>query len=262
MEEWDAGVYQRNSSLQEAMAQERLAQLALNGMERILDIGCGDGKVTARIAAMVPRGSVLGVDASRQMIAFAQAHHGRVHANLSFAVADVRRMTFQAEFDLVVSFNALHWVHEQDSALACIRAALKPTGQTMLQFVPDGPRKSVEEVIEEVCLSPRWARFFADYQRPVVHFSQEQYRALAERNGLRVIRIVSRDKAWHFENRAAFAGFIHAAFGEWTRRFSDDERQTFMDEVLDRYRGVTPGMPMDGNTLRFYQMEAVLTPAG
>jgi trans-aconitate 2-methyltransferase len=261
MEEWDAHVYQCNSSLQEAMAQERLAQLVLSGTERILDIGCGDGKVTARIAGMVPCESVLGLDASRQMIAFAQANHGRTHPNLSFAVSDVRRLTFQAEFDLVVSFNALHWVLDQDSALRCIRAALKPTGQTMLQFVPACPRKSVEEVIEEISLSPRWARFFADYKRPFVHFSPEEYRALAERNGLQVIRIVSRNKSWRFENRAAFAGFIHAAFGEWTRRLSDAERTTFMDEVMDRYRGVAPDMPADGCTLRFNQLEVALTPA-
>ena len=55
MTEWNATEYNRNSSLQAAMAHERLADLALEGNERILDVGCGDGKITAGIAARVAR---------------------------------------------------------------------------------------------------------------------------------------------------------------------------------------------------------------
>src|SRR2546430_10274480 len=68
MTEWDAAEYSRRSSLQEAMAQEVLALLDLNGSERILDVGCGDGKITAQIASRASKGSVVGVDPSRDMI--------------------------------------------------------------------------------------------------------------------------------------------------------------------------------------------------
>jgi trans-aconitate 2-methyltransferase len=71
MTEWHASDYYRQSGLQQAMAEEQLDRLTLGGAERILDVGCGDGKITAEIAARVPRGSVLGVDPSRDMIAFA-----------------------------------------------------------------------------------------------------------------------------------------------------------------------------------------------
>ena len=74
MTEWNASDYSRQSSLQEAMAGQILALLDLGGAERVLDVGCGDGKITARIAGRVPRGSVLGVDPSRDMIAFASGH--------------------------------------------------------------------------------------------------------------------------------------------------------------------------------------------
>ena len=69
MAEWNAGDYNQHSSLQVAMAQERLDSLVLKGTERILDVGCGDGKRTVQIAARVPGGSVLGVDPSEPMIA-------------------------------------------------------------------------------------------------------------------------------------------------------------------------------------------------
>src|SRR5437588_3230886 len=100
MTEWNADDYNRHSSLQQAMAEEQLSLLTLGGAERILDVGCGDGKITAAIAARVPRGSALGVDPSRDMIAFASSHFGPpARANLRFDVADVRRLPCRDEFD-------------------------------------------------------------------------------------------------------------------------------------------------------------------
>src|SRR5262249_49757635 len=106
MTEWNASEYAQRSGLQKAMAAEVLALLDLEGSERVLDIGCGDGKIPAEIAARVPRGAVVGVDASRDMIAFASSHFGpRVRPNLRFEVADARVLPFRNDFNLVVSFN-------------------------------------------------------------------------------------------------------------------------------------------------------------
>src|SRR5205823_13363560 len=110
MTEWDAAEYSRRSSLQEAMAQEVLALLDLKGSERILDVGCGDGKITAEIASRAARGSVVGVDPSRDMIGFAQSHFGpATRPNLRLEVADARCLPFQNEFEHLVPCNALHW---------------------------------------------------------------------------------------------------------------------------------------------------------
>lgn len=158
MTEWHASDYHSQSGLQHAMAQEQLARLSLEGGERVLDVGCGDGKVSAEIAVRVPRGAVLGVDPSRNMIDFASSRFGPAFTNLTFEVADARRLHYPGEFDLVVSFNALHWVREQDQALGSIRAALKPTGRALLRFVPNGPRRCLEDVIEEIRDRPCWAR--------------------------------------------------------------------------------------------------------
>jgi trans-aconitate 2-methyltransferase len=76
MTEWNARDYYRQSSLQHVMAEEELGLLTLEGTECILDVGCGDGKITAEIATRLPRGSVLGVDPSHEMIAFASSHLG------------------------------------------------------------------------------------------------------------------------------------------------------------------------------------------
>ena len=130
MTEWNPSEYARISALQAAMAEEVLSLLDLKGAERVLDIGCGNGKTTAEIAARVPQGAVVGVDASAGMVAFAAAQSDpALHPNLQFAVADARHLPYQHEFDLVVSFNALHWIPEQAQALQSIRSALKPAGR-------------------------------------------------------------------------------------------------------------------------------------
>ncbi len=162
MTEWHASAYSKEASLQKELAEKQLAQLKLNGDERVLDVGCGDGKITAEIAARVSKGSVLGVDPSSEMIAFAQNHFAPPKfANLKFQVADVRQLSTLTpalsqrereksyQFDLVVSFNALHWVPEQAQALNSIRASLKPTGRAVLRFVPQGERTCLEDVIEQ-----------------------------------------------------------------------------------------------------------------
>jgi trans-aconitate 2-methyltransferase len=262
MREWNAKDYSRQSSLQQVMAEEQLGLLTLEGTERILDVGCGDGKITAEIAGRVPRGSVVGVDPSRDMIAFAASHFGPpVQANLHFEVADVRRLPYRDEFDVVVSFNALHWVPEQGAALGSIRAAQKPGGRALLRLVPESRRKCLEDVIEDVRQEARWADYFRGFQRPYVHFTPEEYRALAEHNGFRVLRLQVEDQAWDFKTRAAFVAFGRATFVEWTQCLPESEWQAFITDVLDRYQTVAADRPQEANTFKFYQMDVVLTPA-
>jgi trans-aconitate methyltransferase len=262
MVEWNAGEYNQHSSLQATIAKEQLVRLTLEGAERILDIGCGDGKITAEIAARVPRGSVLGVDPSRDMIAFANRHFSpATRPNLRFEVADVRHLTYRQEFDRVVSFNALHWVPEQDLALRSIRAALVDAGSALLRFVPQGERRSLEDVIEDVRRSARWAGFFTDFRQPYAHFLPEEYEDLANRNGLRVVRMGLEDRAWDFQTREAFAAFARATFVAWTRQLPETDWPAFSSEVLDRYRTVAAGSPQEANTFKFYQLEVVLEPA-
>jgi trans-aconitate 2-methyltransferase len=91
--EWNAADYAANSAIQQTWARELIAQLQLRGDEHVLDVGCGDGKVSAEIAQAVPRGSVVGVDASLQMIEFARKTFPRGRfPNLEFHVMDAREI--------------------------------------------------------------------------------------------------------------------------------------------------------------------------
>jgi trans-aconitate 2-methyltransferase len=260
MTEWDAAGYAKRSGLQAAMADEVLALLHLQGSERVLDIGCGDGRITAEIAARVPRGSVVGIDASRDMIAFASSHSGSgILPNLQFEVADAHNLSFRDAFDLVVSFNALHWLPDQGAALRSIRSAMKSDGLAQLRLVPKGQRESLEDVIEDTRLSSRWARYFRDFHDPYLHLTPEQYAELAEQNGLHVRRIHMEAKAWDFESRSAFFAFGMVTFVAWTQFLPEPEKPAFVTDVLDRYQSVAADRTGEENTFKFYQMDVSLS---
>jgi trans-aconitate methyltransferase len=182
--------------------------------------------------------------------------------NLRFERGDARSLSFRGEFDLVVSFNALHWVVEQERALRSIRAALKPTGRARLRFVPDGAEKSLEDTIEVTRGSPRWSRFFAGFRRPFVHFLPEEYARLCAAAGLRVEHEEVRRERWDFGSRAGFADFCRATFVEWTQRLDEGERDAFIADVLDRYAALSADTPADANAFKFLQLEVVLVPEG
>ncbi len=263
MTEWDAAAYAKRSSLQEAMADEVLALVELQGSERVLDIGCGDGRITAEIAARVPSGSVVGVDSSHDMIAFAAGHFTpAARPNLRFQVADAHNLPFGEEFDLIVSFNALHWLPDPAPALRSIRAALKPGGMAQLRLVSAGERKSLESVLEDTRQLPRWSQYFQEFRTPFFHPTPGQYATLAEASGLQVLRLQTASKAWDFKSREAFFAFGSVTFVEWAHCVPESERKAFITETLDRYQPIAASHPGEENTFKFYQMDITLARGG
>ncbi len=94
---WNAADYAANSAAQQIWARELIAQLQLRGNEHVLDVGCGDGKVTAELARAVPKGSVTGIDTSPEMIRFARkTFFPGKHPNLDFQICDAQKISLAA----------------------------------------------------------------------------------------------------------------------------------------------------------------------
>ena len=127
----EAAFYNQNSQQQWNVAWEALKEIALLGNERILDIGCGSGKVSANIAGRVCNGSVLGLDLSQGMIAFAQKTYAPFYDNLMFTKGDVLELASSSEFDLIFSSSSLHWILDHEPLLIRVYNALKPGGSIL-----------------------------------------------------------------------------------------------------------------------------------
>ena len=97
MYNWDPEIYSSNYSAQKNWGFELLAKLDFKGNEKVLDVGCGDGKLSAEMARNVPEGSVLGIDLSEEMVAFARNNYPQEKfPNLTFMQIDASGLTFDS----------------------------------------------------------------------------------------------------------------------------------------------------------------------
>ena len=252
--DWSGDDYERVSALQRSVAAETLAELVLDGSEWVLDIGCGDGFLTRKIAAHASTGLVVGIDASPRMVATAHRAHPSGAAWPRFVRGDARRLPFGRCFDMAVSFNALHWVPELDEALSGIAAVLRPGGRSVIQMVCAGERPSIESTAMMVIGQPRWSGYFTDFSAPFRHLDPAVFADLANGCGLRVTSLTVRDREWDFGSRVQFTAWCAVGTTAWTDRLSDGQRGAFVEDLVSAYEPVTgrPGL------IRFMQMRAEL----
>jgi trans-aconitate 2-methyltransferase len=254
MTDWSGRDYAEVSGLQRTMITEALAALSCAPDDWVLDIGCGDGFLTRAIAEMAPRGGAVGADASPRMIAAAHDAAEPTASGPWFVVADARRLPFSAQFDAAVSFNALHWVLQQDEALGQIAAVVRPGGRVTIQMVCAGSRPSLEATAMKVCQSPSWAAWFDGFVAPFVHVEPDHFRELAESAGLAVAALVVVDREWDFGARDVFERWCAVGSTAWTDRLPESERSRFVSDEVEAYEPIAgrPGL------FRFTQMRAEL----
>jgi len=171
---WDAARYQDKHSFVWRYGADLLELLAAQPGERILDLGCGTGQLTAEIARSGAR--VTGLDYSADMLADARKNF----PGLTFVSGDASAFDFSEQFDAVFSNAVLHWVKNADGAAASIARALRPGGRFVAEFGGQGNIATVQAALRAV-LGPG-----ADAQSPWYYPSIGEYSAVLERHGLEV----------------------------------------------------------------------------
>lgn len=139
---WDAGLYDAKHAFVWQKAKGLLDLLAAKPGERILDLGCGTGALTAEIAANGAQ--VVGVDRSASMIAEAR----KKFPELQFEICDARTLLFSQEFDAVFSNAVLHWILEAELVVEGVSRALRPGGRFIVEFGGKGNVRNVMMAIE------------------------------------------------------------------------------------------------------------------
>jgi trans-aconitate 2-methyltransferase len=162
-EDFDGERYKRASCHQKEWGLRLIGSLALAPDAAVLDLGCGDGVLTAEIAGIAPRGRILGIDSSPSMIETARSLEG---GNLAFRLLDINDIDFQAEFDLVFSNATLHWIHDHARLLGRVHAALRSGGRVRFNFAGDGNCSNFIDVVQALMTHSEYAACFADFRWP------------------------------------------------------------------------------------------------
>ena len=236
MHKWDPKVYEKSSSAQQKWAEELLSRISIRGDERILDIGCGDGKITAEVAMLVPGGSVLGLDNSREMLSFARERFPPVSwPNLEFQYGDASKLQHVDEFDLILSFACLHWVQDHRPVLEGIKRSLKNGGRVLMQFGGLGNAAGILKVVDELISEEKWSGYFEPFQFPYGFYGPDEYRTWLELAGLKAWRVELVAKDMVQAGREGLVSWFKSTWLPYIERVPEDLRMDFIDEVVDRY---------------------------
>ena len=245
---WDAGDYAKHSLGQFAWALSIIDRLALKGDEQVLDVGCGDGKVSAEIASRVTGGRVLGVDKSPDMIELARRTWGGQSANLAFEVADAQALDVPPIFDVVFSNAAIHWMPDHQSVVRGVARALAPNGRMFLSMGGRGTAAPVYRALTAFAHDGPWAPFLAGAVSPHHFRGPDDFEPLLRELGIRPARLELVPKPIRHADRRALTGWLRTTWMTYTERCPVALRDQFLEELTDR---VTPacGVAEDGALL-------------
>jgi trans-aconitate methyltransferase len=233
---WNAADYAANSAVQLSWARELIARLHLRGDERVLDVGCGDGKITAEIARAVPHGSVVGVDASAEMIAFAwKTFPAKKNPNLKFQIMDARKIKFARQFDLFFSNAALHWVDDHESILRGAAAVLKPGGRLIVSCGGKGNAQDVFVALRPEMRLKRWRQFFRRLEAPYFFYRPAEYEKWLPRFGFKTKSVKLSPKNAVYQGRDGLATWLRTTWLPYVQRVPENEREEFIAAVTGRY---------------------------
>jgi trans-aconitate methyltransferase len=235
---WNAEQYAANSSAQYDWGRALAERIPLQGHERILDLGCGDGKLTALLAARVPKGAVTGIDSSASMMALAQSRWGG--GNRAFVQMDMQALRFEAAFDVVYSNSAVHWAQDHPAVLAGVQRALRPGGRLIMQAPGIGNCAAFVEAAEQVRAQSEWRSDFDDFCFPWRFVSAAEYANWLPVVDLKVDYLRPMDVDMCHENRAALMGWFRSTWMPYLHRLPEAQRDAFAAAVVDTYLASHP----------------------
>lgn len=253
--EFDGTKYGKASSHQTAWGTDLMSRLDLQGAERILDLGCGDGRTTSRLARLVPQGSVVGVDASPGMI---EAALKNVPENCTVVHMDMNDLSWEQEFDVIFSNAALHWIINQQALMYRIYKALRPGGVFLAEFAAAGNCENFMDAARAAMEEPAYAEAFSDFAWPWNMPAASEFEHAVKSAGFTGAAVRTVDRSHVFADRDALIAWIdQPSIVPFLAYLPPELRQSFRENVINRTTAAT--LQPDGTYLESFwrlQVEA------
>jgi trans-aconitate 2-methyltransferase len=227
--DWDAEGYHRISGPMEAMGVAVLGRLELVGDETVLDAGCGTGRVTAHLVERLPRGRVIAVDVSPEMVRQARAFLGPA---VDVRQVDLLALELGEHVDAILSTATFHWILDHDRLFERLHALVRPGGQLVAQFGGHGNIASVLAAAEDVSEEPEFAETFRGFERPSFFATAEETAARLERSGFVDVRCRLTPSPVAPEDPIAY--LVTISLRDHVRRLDADRGRQFAERVVGR----------------------------
>lgn len=239
-DDWDATAYDDDHSFVYEYGADLLELLEPTAGERVLDLGCGTGQLTAAVSDA--GATAVGLDGSAEMIATAR----ETHPDCSFVRADATTFDVDEPFDAVLSNAALHWIDDQDAVLETVRNALRPGGRFVAELGGTGNVRAIVDALEAELADRGY-----DVSHPWYFPSIGEYAPRLETHGFEVRSAELFDRPTELENGAdGLANWIEMFGGEFFEGVPDAERDATVEGVEDRLR---PELFRDGSWVADYR---------
>ena len=221
---WDAEQYEGKHSFVWRLGAGVVELLAPQPGERILDLGCGTGQLTAEIANKCAR--VVGVDNSANMIGQARQNY----PGLTFVLGDAANFHFEEPFDAIFSNAVLHWVKNADAAADSIARALRPGGRFVAEFGGHRNTRSILDALRAVLGTE------ADARCPWYYPSIGEYASVLERHGFEVRHAELFDRPTSLEGEKGMEDWLRMFCGKFFEGLPADEATAKTREVVGLLR--------------------------
>jgi len=229
--DWDAATYDRVADPQEEWGLEVLGRLELRGDETVLDAGCGSGRVTRHLLERLPRGRVIGVDASPSMIERAREKLEPFGDRVELRVGDLLNLDLGGEVDAVFSNATFHWILDHQRLFGRLFRALRPGGRLGVQFGGEGNVAAWKRAIESAEGDERFSPYLRGMP-DILHFaSLGDTEARLRRCGFELDRIWLEPRTVQPAEPRAFVSSVGLA--HHLERLPDQLKDAFIDSVLD-----------------------------
>ena len=229
--EFDGEKYKQASKHQKEWGNRLISELIFNENAVILDLGCGDGFLTNRLSSLVPKGKVIGIDASQGMIETSKQYK---KDNLSFICMDIDDIDFVNEFDIIFSNAALHWVKNHEALLHNILRALKVNGIIRWNFAGDGNCSNFFNIIKTIMNKDEYKNYFIDFEWPWFMPTKEEYKKILTNTGFNKIQIELENADRYFTDSDEMIRWIdQPSLVPFMKYLPSKVKEHFRNEVVD-----------------------------